>query len=198
MGWIFINKLETHALLTSINKNTKYKDWNPNYIGTVAVTPMSGIRLTYMGKITIKGNNSNFSEVAKCFDISTPIDNFNKFCFTTYRITRITSIFVFDQVENKLYRLSETNYRMSEINPFVVEMDLSLFGQALNGVVSISYMHELSYNIIDIPHDMRITKEYDNLNKRSIVEMPVNAVARKSQYELGSATNYSYNNISIL
>lgn len=193
-GWIFIAPKETRALMTSINKNTKYKDWNPQFIGTVAITPISEIKLSFMSRVTIKDNTSRFSEVVLLRNIPNPVDNFTKYVFLTYRPNNVLSVYMYDGSNNKLLKIDSSNYR-SSLNPFVIEVDISILGESHNGAISVTYTHELSYNVIDIPHDMRITKEYDNTNKRSIVDMPVSAIGRKSQYELGIASNYNFDNI---
>ena len=193
-GWIFIAPKETRALMTSINKNTKYKDWNPQFIGTVAITPISEIKLSFMSRVTIKGNTSRFSEVVFLRNIPNPVDNFTKYVFLTYRPNNVLNIYVYDGINNRLLKVDSSRYRPST-NPFVIEVDINLLLDTDNGAISVTYTHELSYNIIDLPHDMRMTKEYDNTDKRRLVDMPVSAIGRKSQYELGVSSNYSYNNL---
>jgi len=192
-GWIFINPINTKAFLTSINKSTKYKDWSPEFIGTIACTFMRVNRLSFMDKIVL---NKNFGMMSELLNVHNSSDTtFDNFAFSTYGMVEIRSVFLFENENNKLIKLSDADYRISAANNYVLELKSDHFPIGFNGKVSVSYKHKATYNVLDIPHDMRITKSYTNNGKRVDEEMPVQAVARKAQYELGKASNYEGNNI---
>ncbi len=192
-GWFFVNPLETRAFMMSINRGTKYKDWSPELIGTIAATFMNTNRFGFMDKIILRKNFGLFSETRPA---RTGISQgYGKFIFTTYRIVEVRSVFVFNGDGSPLIKLAEDQYRINTSNAYVLDIKTGALPLDFNGSVSISYKHHITYNIVDIPHDLRITKEYGSTGKRQMQEMPVQAIARKAQYELNAATNYAGNNI---
>lgn len=193
-GWVFINPIRTKAFISSINRNTKYKDWSPEFIGTIACTFMNVNRIGFMDKVILEKHYGMLSENLTARDHSTdPI--YKKFVFGTYGMVEVRSVFIFNGDGNALIKLSSSDYRINPTNSYVLDVKTTNLPADFNGKVSVSYKHHLTYNVLDIPHDVRVTKEYSNNGKRETKEMPVQAIARKSAYELGRATNYQGNNI---
>jgi len=193
-GWFFVNPINTKAFITSINKSTKYKDWSPEFVGTMAMTFMNVNRLSFMDKVTLNKNFGMMSELMTAHH-NTNV-TYGKFVFSTYAMMEVRSVFVFKSDGELLVKLDSTDYRISPTNNYVLDIKVGNLPLAFNGKVSVSYKHKATYNVIDIPHDLRITKEYNNNGKRTTEEMPVQAIARKAQYELGKATNYEGDNIN--
>ena len=46
-GWFFINPIMTRGLLSSINLNTKFKEWSEELLGTAALTLREGQRISF-------------------------------------------------------------------------------------------------------------------------------------------------------
>ena len=193
-GWVFVNPIATRAFINSINRNTKYKDWSPEFIGTVGITFMNVNRFGFMDKVTLKKHYGLLSENLTARASADPA--YAKFVFGTYKMVEVRSVFVFNGDLNPLTKMDASDYRINPANAYVLDIRTENLPADFNGKVSVSYRHHVTYNIMDIPHDMRITKEYMTTGKRETREMPVNAVARKAQYELGKATNYTGSNIS--
>ena len=191
-GWVFVNPIETRAVITSINKETKYKEWSPEFIGTISVTFMDSDRFGFMDKITLKNHFGVISENVRLNPSS--LEGFEKFIFTTYRIEEVLSVHVFSDINSDLVKLKNTDYEINQ-NKYVLDIKKSALPLVLNGSISITYKHSVTYNIIDIPHDIRVSKEFDNNGTRKTINMPIQAIARKSQYELGVATKYTGDNI---
>ena len=128
---------------------------------------------------------------------ATPGNNptYRKFVFGTYGFVEIRSVFAFNGDNNPLIKLSSSDYRISSANNYVLEIKNDHLPNNFNGKFSVSYKHHVTYHIIDAPHDMRIAKQYDGNGKREMIEMPIQAIGRKAQYEMGKATNYAGNNI---
>lgn len=53
-GWVFINPTRIKAVCQSLNKNTRYKDWSVEMLGTAAITVKSMFHLNFMDKIMIE------------------------------------------------------------------------------------------------------------------------------------------------
>lgn len=187
-GWVFINPIDTRAFITSINKSTTYKEWSPQFIGTVAVTMMNADRLSFMDRLTLMERDSVMSEG---LNVQIHPTLAKRFVFCTYPVDTIESIFILNSVSTPLTLLTASQYSINPNNPFIVEL-----AQGVTPIyISITYRHKVTYNVIDIPHDFRISKSYDDNGKKKTEEMPVQAIARKTQYGLGNATNYDGNNI---
>lgn len=194
-GWVFINPINTKAFITSINRTTKYKDWSPEMIGTIAVTLMNSNKIGFMDKLVMKKHYGMMSEDLTVRTNLHTVPTYQRFAFATYGMTEINSVFVFNGPMNALVKLAAADYRINPVNNYVIDIKSSNLPAGFNGKVSVSYHHYMTYQVIDIPHDLRITKSYMNSGKRVEEEMPVQAIARKSQYEMGKASNYEGDNI---
>ena len=191
LGWVFINPVKTRAFIQSINKNTKYKDWSPEAIGTITVTFMVENRFGFMDKISLTNNTSIMSETLHLRNFES-----KRFVFCSYKPKKIDNIYLFNGDDEPLLKLLENDYAISLDNEYVVTINPDKIPVGFNGAISIDYHHSVTYNIIDMPHDMRASKEYDGNGKRHTVEMPIQAIARKSQYELGIPLNASLKKIN--
>lgn len=180
LGWVFVDAVRTKAIIKSINKSTKYKDWSPELVGTISVTVDDSNILGTMDKITIDQQVSVFTEVVR-------IRTYNnaKFVFLTYKPQEIKHAYLFNGDGNLLTIVGAVNYVKSTKNEFLLYINPVIIPANSNNYISLRYTHYTSYNVIDLPNDMRITEYYDSDGKRTVQDMPVQAVARKSQYELG-------------
>lgn len=191
LGWVFINPIDTKAIITSINKDTKYKFWSPEFKGTVAATLRDVNKLSFMDKIILKDRYSVLSEVRTVKSVT--IDNVvQKFIFTSYPISNINSVHIFKDETHALIKISQDKYSVSADNPYVLKLDSSIvYPTGFNGVVSIDYDHRIQYNVVDIPHDVRTTTYVNDNGQNKMQEMPVQAIMQKSQYLTGDSPLYS-------
>lgn len=196
-GWVFINPIKTMALMSSLNKNTEYKDWSPELLGTASCTVMDDNKLGFMDKITLLNTNGSnpipnesiFSEVKQ---LRTATDT-TKFIFLAYKPTEIEDVFIFNGAGNKLTRLASTDYSVREENSYVIEFTYS-FPTGFNGSISIRYKHQVQYLVLDIPHDIRGSKIKDSNGKLINIVLPNNAIVRRA-HEVLSVPNFAGNNI---
>lgn len=189
-GWIFINPLETKAIITAINRQTKYQQWSPELIGTVNVTTRDEERLSMMDKITFKNRTSILSEICK-FKQTTEED----FVFTSYKINKVLNVMIYASDGAALTYIPSSKYSISTANNSVLILDGVDYPSPFNGVVSVEYEYNPSYNVIDLPHDFRSAFMINSDGKNIEYNMPVQAVARRSQYVLGESTNMGGDNI---
>lgn len=188
LGWVFINPIEIKAILTSINRDTKYKYWSPEFLGTVSVTvkDLDSQRLSHMDKIVMKNETSILSEVRPVKTTGT-----QKFIFTSYPIKEVNSVFLFNGSTNPLIRLTEDQYSISEDNPYVLKLDSGItFPTDFNNSISIDYKHRVEYLIQDIPHNIRVSTYLDSKGKSDHQSLPVQAIARLAHYVNGNPINY--------
>jgi len=190
IGWFFINPIQTKAIISSINKQTKYQQWSPELAGTVNISVRNSERFSFMDKITFVTRTSIFSEVCKILS-----NGAQKFVFCSYKVNSIRNIWMFNTDTTKLTLIDPSNYTINPNNKLVVLLNGISYPAGFNNVISIEYEHNISYNIIDIPHDFR-SSFIINENGVSVEHnMPVNGVARRSHMELGIPSNYGGDNL---
>lgn len=179
-GWVFINPVQIKGLITSINKDTKYREWSVELLGTFAVTVTSKYKLSFMDRLTVLGSRATHSEnlIVK--------QNGNKwFVRTTYEIKEIVDIFKFESVYKALKLLEfgvDYNFEGNQI-AFLKNIE---YGDS----VTVTYLHELQYHILDLNHDVRNTVALNKYSQEEVVELPIAAIARRTHIVINS---YEFN-----
>lgn len=189
LGWIFLNPIETRAIITSANASTKYKHWSKELTGTVNITVRNEERLSYMDKVTFKTATNILSEVRPLLTTGA-----NKFIFCSYKVESIRNVYLFDSDSTALILVDPIRYSIKSANNMVVDFKGLVYPVGFNGVVSIEYEYLESYNVIDIPHSFRSAFIDDNNGKSQEYNLPVQAIAAKSHMVMGGPTNYMSNN----
>jgi hypothetical protein len=185
-GYVFINKTEDKAIISSINSNTEYKDWSEVKLGTVSVSLMRRGYLSFMDKIIVQDSQVIQSQVVY------PIEfNSNVFAYTIYDIDSIVDIFKFVSVDQQLLRLVENVDYTFERNKllFILTEPFEEF------TVSVRYWHKLQYFVIDIPHTIRNNYKKNNLGRQELQLLPINGIARLSHYIVD---NQNFNGTNII
>lgn len=185
LGWVFVNPVSTRAIVSSINYSTKYKNWSPELTGTISITLMDENRVSYFDKITFKSRTSILSEVREVKQHS----DLHYICFTSYRIKKINNIFIYNGPTNKLIKIPVEHYSIKD-NRNVIDFTEE-FTLPSNGVISIDYEHELSYNVYDIPHDLRSAFVINDQGKNTEHNLPIQAIARKTHLIFGESFKYN-------
>ena len=180
-GYNFINPIKTKAFLHSINFSDHIKSWSEELLGTVSVTVRNVERLSFMDRITII--NSAIIDNKVIFSEAKTIrgDIGNEFVFLSYRPIDIIGIYLFNNSTTKLILLTEDNYSISTANPYVINFNYD-FSTILdfNGVCSVVFLHEITYHVLDLPHDIRNSFIVGYTGKEQQILMPINAIARKA------------------
>ena len=175
-GWVFINPTEIKGLVTSINKDTKYKEWSVELLGTFAITVNSKYRLNFMDRITVVGSSTVHSENLIVSQTGT-----KKFVRTVYPISEIMDVFKFESVYNKLKLL-----KYQEDYTFSGNQIVFLKNVECDDSITVTYLHELQYHILDMTHDVRNTVVLNNYSQENVTELPISAIARKSHIVINS------------
>jgi hypothetical protein len=190
LGWVFLDPVETKAIVTGINYQTKYRQWSPELTGVINLTLRESERVSYMDRVTFSTKTSVLSEVKPLIDAP----DGKKFIFCSYDVKSIRSIYMFDGVGRKLVKLTSSQYSIKPENPTIVIINMSQLPTNFNGVATIEYEHLISYNVIDLSHDIRSTFVMNDKGQNVEVDLPVQAVARRSHLVFGKTTNYTGDN----
>lgn len=182
-GWVFINPMQIKAIATSLNRDTKYKEWSQEMLGTASFTVRHEYHLNFMDRLTILNSSSMQSEnliVKRWGD--------RKFVIAVYPIDSIREIFRFVNGDSPLELISDNHYTIE--NNFIRFDNYLKEGDS----ISVTYEHKVQYHIIDLNHDVRNTIMLDNQSREQDIYLPIAAVGRRVQYVL-DAYNYSGDNI---
>jgi hypothetical protein len=179
-GWNFLNPIKSRAIISNINKKGKYgTEWSEENKGTIMVSLMNVNRLAEMDRITFTEITSKRSETLRVRSVDGRL-----FVFATYLPTEILDIFYFELSTLPLVKLSTSDYSIDENNKYIVLLNF-VPPSGFNNTVTITYLCAPSYHVIDIPHDSRSATVVNNNGQMESVNMPINAVLKKSHVVLG-------------
>ena len=179
-GWNFLNPITSRAIISNINKKSKYgTEWSEESVGTIMVSLMNVDRLAEMDRITFTEIVSKRSETLNVRNVDGQM-----FIFTTYLPTEILDIFYFEDSTLPLVKLDVGNYSISNDNKYVILLDF-VPPDNFNNSVTITYLCAPSYHVVDIPHDSRSATVINNNGQLESVNMPIHAVLKKSHLVLG-------------
>ena len=168
-GWVFINPMQIKVVAQSLNKDTKYKEWSQERLGTASFTVRPEYHLSFMDKITLLDTVSRDSENRVVYYVD---DSF--LINTIYPIDEIIEIFKFESPLLPLLKLDPEDYTFN-----------GRFVQFKEGVVktgdsvTVSYDHKVQYHILDLNHDIRNTIILDHYSREEQLALPISAVGRR-------------------
>lgn len=186
-GLIFVNKIQTRMIITSINVDTKYKEWSKERVGSVAVTARDVDRLSFMDRITLIDGQSEFSQVLHPQIIQ--VDLIDKLVgFTFYDIEQIEAVFLFQGNTTKLKLLENITDYTYQYNRIVLNEQ---YNDVDNPTVTIRYKYKPEFLVIDIPRDIMnspvINKQTGYIEEQTF---PIHAMAQRAHYVIDQE-NYS-------
>jgi len=188
VGWVFINKTKTKALITGVNKDTKYKAWSQELIGNVSMTLRDIEQAGFMDRVSLLNETAIFSEVRKFIK-----ETATSFVFMCYEVEQIEDVFIFESSSKKLIKLDSSEYEIDSTNPYLLIIGNSSLAKSSNSTVSVRYKHKVQYNILDIPHVIRSSNGLNAFGQIEKMKLPNNYLARLAHYVL--RPNYESNNI---
>lgn len=193
-GFFWIDPIETIGLITGINKNTEYKDWSVELIGTISLSirdlgTNDEEKVSFYDKVTLLQRSASqvkpfayHTEILKVRDDGTG----NKYVFTTYKVQSVLSMFKFVAVDEKLQRV--TDFTVSTTNPYVIDLGNSVYCE--DEVISIRYKADIQYTVLDLPHEVRHTTKNGKGNRFDTQTMPIQAVCRRVHLTQADRKNY--------
>lgn len=173
-GWVFYNPVQTRMVIQSINKDTQYKEWSKENLGTAKISALNEQQLSYMDKITILNAVQTLNETLFFKQHSDGVYR----AMSTYKIIDIVDIFEFVDSQHPLKVLTENDYTI--VNERWIELS-NVTEQY--PTISIRYTYNPIYHILDINRDVMTSKKLiagKDINK----DFPVSAVGRVAHYIL--------------
>lgn len=178
-GYVFINPVRTKALITGLNRSTQYVQWNPELMGTAAITVRDCDKesLSYFDRVTVEDEYAQFTEmvVTRMF----AEDTVGAFLSYAPLEGGIVAAYIFKDSTSPLVKLNSSVYYISDKNPYCI---LFKKGNVPAGVgVSVLYRHRVEYHVVDLPHEIRASLGKDKISGQfEILKMPIQAIGRRT------------------
>jgi len=181
-GWLWYNPVSTKAVVQSMNKDTKFKDWSKEDIGTASITTYQEVELGYMDKIRLTEGLTSYTEVVRpeIYDDGTMRARLR------YRPISVEAIFRFDTVTTALVSL--TLPTDGSIGGNILTLDPSLNG-ITNLTITIRYQHNPVFVVLDLPRSIISSESLHHTTKKEDhYSFPVHAVARTMHYVINETS----------
>lgn len=187
-GFIFINPIQTRAIIHSLNSETKFKEWSEENRGTASLTVRSVDTLAFMDKITIVDNVcSQNGGVYFTQTLQVKTYKGKLFAYTVYAVKEVQELFYFKGPENPLEKLVKGADFTIESNKVILD---KRFQDYQNIQLTIRYKHDPVYYVIDIQREMMTSWVIDEKGNNNQTPFPVHAIIRKAHYVLDES-NYN-------
>lgn len=194
LGWFYIEKRQTKALMQGMGNNKKYESWSETNAGSVTITSLFSDDVTYMDKFEIIDLEANFNQM-----LFTQYYNNTLFAFTVYEPIKIMNIYMFQGSSNPLKTLYSKDERPTDWDYFVDKNKIVFNGAKYafedDIAVSVRYKHIPVYCVIDIMRELFKTKDKsctDLCDEKdlSLRGMPQKSLGRRLHY-IFDAKNFS-------
>jgi hypothetical protein len=179
-GWIFINPIQTKAVLRSQNLTTKFKDWSEINIGNVNITVRDIDKLAFMDRLTVLDGESIHTQNATLRMYEGVL-----FAFLDYDPKCVSVVFLFKDPKEKLIHLNKTvDYTIID-SKIILDTKFIKKGQPMYNdmTISLRYIHAPQYHVIDIMRDVIVSPTAESFGNQ-ITQMPISAQGRRAHYVL--------------
>lgn len=187
-GWIFVDRTETRLIAQHMDSKKRYENWSEVNRGTASITTKASDKLGFMDRIILFQLEEFYSEIIR------PIFFENKLiAYPVYEPLEVTNMYLFSEDNEPLVSLTKDDYIIDknriEFNPSILELisindpNIQDFTQ-IPVSISIRYSHYPVYHIIEVNRELMRVREGKlcNVDDKNLVQMPINAMARKAHY----------------
>ena len=181
-GYFYVNPIKTIGLITGINRDSKFKEWSTELIGTISLSVRDNVdntqeKIAFYDRVTMVRKRNDQAPVfgyhSEVLEVKQAM-NGDLFVWLSYRPQKIIDIFSFRNPTQPLKRILD--YEINEDNNYAVKLQ----EVPANGVVSVRYQHDIQYHVIDIPHEIRYSTKRDKDGRINTITLPTNAICRRS------------------
>jgi hypothetical protein len=181
-GWVVYNRIETQAIIHSINRDTKFKEWSEELIGTASFTTYHEVNVNYMDKVTLRNGEVVFNQLLSLVEFT---DDNTWRSGLLYPPLSLQAAFLF-QDKNSPLRLLELGVDYSiEFGQVFRLLNEDLITGIQNPQVSIRYTHRPEFYVIDLQRSMMNSLSRDPKTKiEGNLDYPVHAILRVAHYSV--------------
>jgi len=194
MGWFYIDKTKTKALMQGMGNAKKFEPWSETNAGGVTITTLYEDDVSYMDKFEIIDLEGNFSQI-----LYPQVYNGNLFSFTIYEPVKMMNIYQFLDSKQPLKPLYSKDEKPSDWDYYVDRNKIILNNTKFslnddNLSISVRYKHTPVYCVIDITRELFKTKDQEcaalcDEKDLSFRGMPQRSMGRRLHY-IWNANNY--------
>ncbi len=195
LGWFYINKTKTKALMQNLGNNPKYDSWTEKNSGTTTITTLFDDDVSYMDKFEIIDLEANYTQI---LDIRYVEDKDLLFSFTVYQPLKVYDIFAFVDSRSPLMKLSSKEENESDWD-YELQNNKIVFNsdkwydiyESGNMSVSVRYKHTPVYCVIDIQREVFKARDQSDCsdipcdvgkNDLHLRGMPQKSIGRRLHY----------------
>jgi hypothetical protein len=171
-GFLWGTPTQCKAIIQSINRTTKFREWSAQLEGHANITLEQRFRLAVMDKVTMVDSISTHSENVVVKELSSDA---RRFAVTCYPIIDVDCMFLFTSPKTNLVRLEKGVHYTTESNKIVFEQGVL----DKDDSISIRYTHNVQYVVRDLNHDIRNSYRLDDNSREQQMTLPISAVIIK-------------------
>lgn len=179
-GWLFINPINTRMIITQLAVTSDFKPWSEEARGTINITCIESINLSFMDKITLPEADAIYNEAIH-FTLSE--DQTYYFAYSAYPIKDTIYCGFFQGDNNPLQRI-ESN--AIDINENWIRIQASSLNQLVlqqNGIsATLKYKHSPVFYVIEMKRETM--QSYKFTGGEINQNFPISALARRGHYVL--------------
>lgn len=195
-GWILVERVETKAMIASINNPTVYREYSPENYGTVQITTLSdNSPLEFMSRITLYEDLTFYSELLN----PRYLESGEVIAFSAYKPEEILQLYCYQGDEKPLLKIDVKKVEIDKEGKLILTEALREVQKREdyvftdNPTLSIRYKYHPSYTVIDVPRSMHISVTdaplHPTVDKKSRQWFPCSAIARATHLILNRNIN---------
>ena len=196
-GYVFLNPREVEGVIQSIGYNPKFMNYSEVNGGTATLTMPYDERVGWFDRFTLLDGSSIFME--NIYPILRKYDGINEnlSALLTYKPNDILSVFLYmgkNIAQKELFEFEEDGSTPKDFsysgNIFILSDDLfeshKLEGDA-KAMISIRYAHNPQYIVMDIPNDIRNTRNVGIGGVEEVHNLPIKCIIKKAHHIIGGS-----------
>jgi hypothetical protein len=185
-GWVWGTPLQCKAVIQSINKSTRYKEWSKELTGKANITIEHRFRLSEGDKVTMIDSDTISAENLLIKEMTS---DGKLFAATTFPVRTIQFLFRYVSATEPLQRLVQNQDFIFENNKIVFLCDVKK-----GDSVSVRYNHNVQFLVEDVNHDIRNAYVLDDNGREKQNMLPVSAVIQRLYCQM-DGQNFAQNNV---
>lgn len=177
-SWLFVNKIQTRAVIQGMNRETKYKQWTAQDAGKASITFRGDIiDVGFMDRVINLDLISNFSQTLYLQQL---VEGTGAWVAQTiYFPEEITLAYIFKDDDSPLIALENAvDFSIVE-NKFTL-LNTDVLGEILrpeNPVVTIRYTHKPMFHIAEITRERVAARRINCSNSvKTLEQLPIHAI----------------------
>ena len=185
---MYVNRVETRAVISSMNAQNKQSDWSREKLGMAKITVKDADKLGENDRLTVLQGESYYTEALMT---RTTGDNI-EFAILSYPCSEVDVAYMFTNANVKNTQLVEgvdftiTDNVLKMTEKWANNLTFDNNGNPVGRSISLRYKHRPVYHIVDLLRDTMLTDIFvDESFGNESFQMPVHAIGKRAHYIVG-------------